>query len=277
MSIALKKGLLFIKIICFTIYLTVCCFAQAQEEQITYLAVDQVDNNKQSINQIRLSGVDGFLLSGQYFQGKAQSSAVLLLHDCSHDSQTYNHINALLSDLGLHVLALDLRGFGASSSDDFSHTKIKRNAKDMASYQSALSGITSFWPSDILTSYQYLRSRMSKTSNIAVVSAGCSAIEAVNLAANMRISSFVMITPELNYTQKEQYKNLIDIPVYFIGSIYHVQTYQSIKELFDWNGNKNSTLQSFKGNYSGNNLLRSKSYLGKNIASWLNERLKKRG
>jgi hypothetical protein len=271
-NIALKQDPLFIILI----YLTFCCFAQAQEEQSIFpdVDIDEVEN-KESINLIRFPGVDGFLLSGQYFPSKTESSAVLLLHDCSHNSQTYLHINTLLSDLGLHVLALDMRGFGASSSEDFSHAKIKRNAKDMASYQSALSSITSFWPSDILSAYQYLRSRMSKTSNIAVVSAGCTAIEAVNLAANMRISSFVMITPELNYLQKEQYKNLIDIPVYFVGSIYHVQTYQSIKELFDWNGNKNSTLQSFKGNYSGNYLLRSKPYLGKNIAFWLNDRLNK--
>ena len=253
----------------FTLLLALTTIAYAQQAQLNNVSTQQVVSSKESINPIRFPGVDGFLLSGQYFAGKEKSAGVLLLHDCRHDSRVYQQLNTLLSASGLHVLAVDLRGFGGSESEIFSYDELKKKAKSMATFQSELLRISSFWPSDVLTAYQYLRARISKASHISVVSAGCSAKQAINLAASIRINSFVMITPELTYAEKEQYKNLIDIPVYFIASIHDAQTYQSITELFAWNGNKDSTLQTFKGDYTGNFLMRRQVNLTDNIASWL--------
>jgi len=243
-------------------------------ESIADLSETDAESNS-SLNQIKFVAGDGFDLSGQYYPGKSDYSAVLLLHDCNHDSSSYEELSLLLSGFGLHVLSLDLRGFGASTSAEFSHQTIKRNAKDIVNYQSEVIRITSFWESDILASYHYLRSKIEKTSDIAVVSSGCSTAQAVSLAANMRVNSFVMLTPMMDYMEREQYKNLIDIPVYFIGSIHHAETYQTTKELFEWNGDKRSTFQTFKGNGFGNYLLRRKRYLANDIAFWLNDILVK--
>lgn len=261
--------------LCFSLLFSTLILAQQAPETIE--TSDETNNtddkNNDSLNQVKFVAGDGFSLSGQYFQGKTDAAAVLLLHDCSHDSSTYDELSLLLAGFGLHVLSLDLRGFGSSTSEAYSHTAIKRNAKDIVNYQSEVVRITSFWESDILASYQYLRAKIKKTSDIAVVSAGCSTAQAVNLAAKMRVNSFVMLTPMMSYMEKEQYKNLIDIPVYFIGSIHHAETYHTTKELFEWNGDKRSTFQTFKGNSYGNYLLRGKRYLANDIAFWLNDLL----
>lgn len=228
-----------------------------------------------SVNQVKFMTEDKFMLSGQYYAGKEKHSGVLLLHDCSHESESYKPLMKILSHYGIHAFALDLRGYGGSVSEQFSHAAIKRNAKDILTYQSSFALLASFWESDVLAAYKYLRTRIDNSRDVAVVSAGCSAPQAILLAEKMRIKSFVMITPELNYMEKEHYKNLIDIPIYFLSSIHHAETLQTSKELFEWNGDNRSAMHMFKGIREGNNLLRRKRYLSHDIALWLNDHLSK--
>jgi len=227
------------------------------------------------INQVKFKALDNFILAGKYYPGKENYSGVLLLHDCQHDSQSYNQLAQLLSELGMHALALDFRGYGASTSDIFSHASIKESAKDITTYQTEVTRITSYWQDDTLAAYNYLRSRISKKRDVAVVSSGCSAAQAIYLAQKMRIKSFVMLTPILDYMEKEHYKNLIDIPAYFIGSAHHTNTYHTSKELFQWNGDSRSTFQTFKGIRQSNALLRSKPFLANDISLWLDSILSK--
>ena len=109
-----------------------------------------------------------------------------------------------------------------------------------------------------------------------MVSAGCSAAQAIFLAEKIRINSFVMLTPLLNYMEKEHFKNLIDIPIYFISSIHHTDTFQTTKELFEWNGESRSVTKLFKGIRQGQSLLRAKRFLAEDIALWLSDILTKR-
>lgn len=271
MNILPKKVL--IKSIALTV-LWLCSFVsitvKAQEA-----SAEVVENSGDTVNQVKFITEDKFMLSGKYFAGKADHSGVLLLHDCKHDSSSYDKLIELISSYGIHALALDLRGYGRSTTNEFSHVNIKKNSKDLITYQGEVTRLTSFWQSDVLAAYNYLRSRISKKRDVAVVSSGCSAAQAVYLTQKMRINSFVMITPILNYMEKEHYKNLIDIPVYFISSAHHAGTYQTTKELFDWNGDNRSVYQLFKGIRVGQSLLKSKRYLSDDIAIWLNDTLSK--
>ncbi|WP_353518055.1 hypothetical protein [Thalassotalea sp. SU-HH00458] len=229
----------------------------------------------ETINQVKFITEDKFMLSGHYFAGNPDKSGVLLLHDCDHDSSSYDKLTKQLSNYGIHALSLDLRGYGGSVSEKFSHTDIKRNSKDILTYQSEFIRLSSYWPNDVLAAYQYLRARVANNRDVAVVSAGCSSAQAIFLAAKMRINSFVMITPVLNYMEKEHFKNLIDIPVYFLGSMHHTNTYQTTKELFEWNGDPRSTFKIFKGIRQSHSLLNGKRYLAQDIALWLNDTLAK--
>ena len=227
-------------------------------------------------NQVKFISEDEFMLAGKYYAGKANHSAVLLLHDCSYSAGNYDKLAQRLSSFGLHTLSLDLRGYGASTSDRFSHVNMKRNTKDINVYQIEFDILKSYWPSDVLSAYQYLRDKINNKSDIAVVSSGCTASQSILLAQKRRINSFVMITPILNYAEKEHYKNLIDIPIYFIASAHHVNTYQTTKELFEWNGDNHSVFQLVKGIRQGQSLLRSKKYLAHDIAAWLDDTLAKK-
>lgn len=263
------------KIAIFCLFLGPQHFTQAQQAVDIEEETPAQAQEKDSVNQLKFNADDNFMLSARYYAGRSDSSAVLLLHDCDHDSSDYEILAEQLSQYGVHALALDLRGFGASTSNEFSHLQIKRNSKDINTYRAELARLSSFWQGDILTAYNYLRTKIEKTNNVAVVAAGCTAPQAIFLAQKMRINSFVMLTPILNYMEKEYYKNLIDIPALFITSAHHANTYQTSKELFQWNGDNASTLQTFKGIRQGQSLLNAKKFLSLDIALWLDNILSK--
>lgn len=228
---------------------------------------------KEPDNLVKFKTQDELLLAGYYYSGAEQSPGVLLLHDCAHDGASYDTLSKALSERGIHALALDLRGYGYSSNVIYSHDIIKKTSKDLNTYQSEVVRITSYWGSDLVAAYQYLQTKIGIEQPISIVSSGCTAPQAVFLAEKLRMRSFVMITPIFTHMEKEKYKNLIDIPVYFLSSVHHANSYQIAKELFQWNGDHHSSLQIVKGNDFGHNLFYENTYLIDNIAIWLEKTL----
>lgn len=226
------------------------------------------------IQQVKFKGADDFPVFAKFYQGNKESGGVLLLHGCDHDSRSFDEIAPLLVKQGINALAIDLRGFGKSIDEIFSHKSIKKQTKNIANYQGELLRLTSYWPEDLVNGYAFLNEKITKSKGIAVISSGCSAPQAVALAEKLRINSFVMVSPVMNYMEKEFYKNLIDIPAYFVSSAHHAETYKTSTELFQWNGTQTSTIQIYKGNRVGHALLRGKPNLAASIVLWLGENLK---
>ena len=115
-------------VICCSLFMSSVLSAQQAPAIEGEISEDNQLNDSKSLNDVKITTADGFFLSAKYFPGKESASAVMLLHDCYHDSSVYQGLNSLLSGFGVHVLSLDLRGFGASTSQEFSHQDIKRNA-----------------------------------------------------------------------------------------------------------------------------------------------------
>jgi len=212
---------------------------------------------------------DDFLLVADYYAGEKKSGGVIVLHDCKSDRSRYSLMANSLSQQGLHTLALDLRGYGSSVSSKYSRDNIKKNATDIVAYQSEMALLTTYWQDDLIAAYQYLLSKVDSKQGIAMVTSGCSAAYGVALAENILLNSIVMITPQMTYADKERYKNLIDIPTYFIASSHHANSYQSTQELFSWNGSKKSKMQIFKGERYDYQLIGRKNPLIDDIARWV--------
>jgi esterase/lipase len=179
-----------------------------------------------------------------------------------------------LAKQGLHTLSVDLRGYGESVSQAYSQEDIKEKAKDIVSYQSEMALVTASWPDDLLAMYQYLIKKVDKSKGIAVVASGCSGSYAVNLAEQIQLSALVLITPTMTYADKDRYKNLVDIPSYFITSETHQASYETTQELFTWNGSSRSKLQIFKGMNFDYQLISRKKHLVNDISLWIKSNLK---
>lgn len=212
---------------------------------------------------------DSFVLTADYYAGTQRAGGVIVLHDCKSDSSRYSALANALFEEGLHTLSLDLRGYGKSTSFKYSREAIKENATDIVSYQSEMALITTYWQDDLVAAYQFLRSKVDKSQGIGIVTSGCSSAYGVALAEKILLDAIVMITPILTYADQERYKNLIDIPSYFITSANHVDSYQATQDLFAWNGSKNTKMQLFKGARRDYHLIAREKPLIRDIAQWM--------
>ncbi len=246
--------------------------AQTSDRSPSTLANGASNSNYQVAFQARSD--NDFLLMADYVflpeRAKAkQMPGVIVLHDCQHQRNDYQRLTMSIAEQGLHTLALDFRGYGQSVTEGYSALELKKNASDIISYQSEMALLTSYWPQDLLAAYHYLRRKVNKDLGISVVAGGCAANYAVALAEEVHLSSLVLITPEMSYGDKERYKNLIDIPSYFIGSTHHMASIATVKELFDWNGAARSKMQVFKGDKANYQLIKANTYLVNDVAQWL--------
>jgi len=224
--------------------------------------------------QIKASAEDDFLLFADYYSGDKRSGGVIVLHDCKKERNGYSALAKGLAQQGLHTLLVDLRGYGDSVSQNYSEEAAKEKATDIVSYQSEMALITAYWPDDLLAMYQFLSKKVNEGKGIAVVSSGCSSAYAVTLAEKIQLDSIVMVTPKMSYADKERYKNLVDIPSYFITSSNHQDSYETTQELFTWNGAKQSKMQTFKGTSYNYQLISRKKHLVNDIALWIKYNLR---
>jgi len=251
----------------------VSTFLSAQETSLPTNKPASIARIPTSAQQISFTSDDDFLLSADYYLGNQPGAGVLLLHDCAHNNKSYSLLGELLATQGINALALDFRGFGESESDEFSHQAIKKQVKNIVGYQAEVAALTSYWEKDVLSAYKYLRNKIGNDNPISIVASGCAVNEAVLLAQKIRVSSFVILSPIMDYMEKEHYKNLIDIPAYFVSSAHHSGSTMTAQELFSWNGDSRSTSQVFKGVSQGHSLLRRNKFLAHNIALWLERTL----
>ena len=270
-----KKGL-FNRIVALTSLIFTVPFLSAQE------SVTPFDNQQNTTlvkkitaaNPVKFAVDDDFSLSGNFYLGDTLGAGVLLLHDCSHSSKSYSVLGELLAEQGINALAIDFRGYGESTSELFSHKIMKHKVKNIVSYQAEVAMLRSYWEKDVLYAYNYLRSKIGNEQPISIVASGCAVNEAVQIADKMRVNSFVILSPIMDYMEKENYKNLIDIPAYFVSSAHHSDSFLTAQELFSWNGDSRSTTQVFKGVNQGHTLLSRNKFLAKNLATWLRGTMK---
>ena len=253
--------------------LVLLVLSKAHAKQTQPLAEDALAESKLATSAAIVTK-DKFTLSADYLTGLPKSDGFLVLHGCQADRQALRPVADLLAEQGHHVLLLDLRGFGESVSAQYSHDKIKRSTKDMIMYQQKMAQLTAYWEDDVMSAYRFLADKIAKGNSVSILSVGCSAPYAVTTADQMYVANMAFLSPDMDYATKERYKNLRDIPSFFISSVHHIESYQTAEELFEWNGHDRSTMLLYKGNYSGAQLLRRHKSLTIDIAHWLSERAK---
>ena len=68
-------------------------------------------------NDIDLEASDGVMLKASYISPAKPGPAMLLVHQCNMDRKSWQSIGKHLHDAGIHVLTIDLRGFGDSEGE----------------------------------------------------------------------------------------------------------------------------------------------------------------
>lgn len=260
-----------------TSYLTLPVNAQeALSQEHNYTAELVAEKNKVLQYQVTFKAHKDydFMLSADYrhFPDKATAKhmpGVIVLHDCSSNRSHYQSLSSAIAKLGIHTLSLDLRGYGNSVNEAYSYQKMKKKVHSIVDFQSEKAALMSYWSSDLLSAYNFLRSKVDNSQSISIVSSGCSSSFAVDLAEKVYVKSMVLLTPDMNYGDKERYKNLVDMPSYFISSAQHATSYATAQELFTWNGDKHSKMQIYKGDRVNQSVIKANAELVNDIALWL--------
>ena len=125
---------------------------------------------------VDLEAADGTTLKATYTSPRRPGGsfvfgpAMLLIHQCNMDRHSWNDISSSLVQAGVHVLTMDLRGFGDSGGEPLSS----------AGFQNLLMKS----PADLDMAYEYLTSQAGvDDSRVAVGGASCGAMLTADLAS----------------------------------------------------------------------------------------------
>ena len=111
---------------------------------------------------VDLAGADGTSLKATYMSPGRPGPAMLLVHQCNMDRTSWSGIAPQLVDAGVHVLTLDLRGFGDSGGPPM------RELGFQTFMQHA--------PGDVDVAFDYTRAQGSRRARVAAGGASCGAM-----------------------------------------------------------------------------------------------------
>jgi dienelactone hydrolase len=120
-----------------------------------------------------LTAEDGTILKATYFPAGKPGPGVLLLHQCDQQRKIWGELPERMAAKGIHVLAVDYRGFGESGGTP--HEKLAP--------QEAQKIITEKWPGDFEVAYEFLRKQAGvKADVLGAGGASCGVNHAIRLA-----------------------------------------------------------------------------------------------
>lgn len=135
---------------------------------------------------IDLTALDGIHLKATYFPAAKSGPGVLLLHQCNRQRKVWDNLATQMASAGIHVLTLDLRGFGESGGTP--------NDK-LTPQQAQVEGQK--WPSDIDVAFHYLQSQPGVKGDVmGVGGASCGVNNAIQTARRhpKEIKSMVLLS-----------------------------------------------------------------------------------
>jgi dienelactone hydrolase len=134
---------------------------------------------------VDLTAPDGLALKATFFPAPSRGPGVLLLHQCNRQRAIWNDLAQRLAAAGIHVLTMDLRGFGESAGDRFEKAPAAVQAKQQTQ-----------WPADIDVAFQYLSSQPNVTRDvIGVGGASCGVNNSVQTARrHPEVKSLVLLS-----------------------------------------------------------------------------------
>lgn len=154
---------------------------------------------------VDLAAADGTALKTTYFSPGKPGPGVLLLHQCNRQRKVWDSLAQELASAGIHVVTLDLRGFGESGGTPINQATPQQNAEQTAK-----------WPADIDVAFQYLKSQPGVKQNlIGVGGASCGVNNAVQTARrHPEVKSLVLLSGNTDLSGR-RFLRKGNVPVFF--------------------------------------------------------------
>ena len=152
---------------------------------------------------VDLKAADGTVLKATYMSPGRPGPAMLLVHQCNMDRKSWGSIATPLVDAGVHVLTLDLRGFGDSGGKGI------REAGGFPSFLETAKG-------DVDMAYEYLVSQKGvDKSRVAAGGASCGAMLTADLASRQpSIKALMLLSGPPSQAAVEHMASTKDLAVF---------------------------------------------------------------
>jgi len=154
---------------------------------------------------VDLRASDGLALKATFVSAPSRGPGVLLLHQCNRQRAIWNDLAQRLAAAGIHVLTMDLRGFGESAGDRFEKAPAAVQAKQQTQ-----------WPADIDVAFQYLSSQPNVTRDvIGVGGASCGVNNSVQTARrHPEVKSLVLLSGTTNLEGRQFLRSGRRVPTF---------------------------------------------------------------
>lgn len=217
---------------------------------------------------VTLEGEDGFRLTADYYAGVEGGNGVILMHQCNGERSMYEELGALMAEQGLHVLAMDFRGYGDSVAEGVNIEEIRAATADFAEYRRESAPIREHWVSDVNIANDFLRTRIGAEAKIGAGGASCGGFQSVVLAEQRDIAALMTFSSGLSDEMQDRYAALGSVPTLIIAAEEDGSTHERALAQFARSEDSGTRLLSYKGEGHGSPLFAQDPGLAATIAAW---------
>lgn len=209
--------------------------------------------------EVNLLTSDDTQIAGTYIPG-ALPFGVVMLHMMPVTKSSFNELGQSLAELGLHTLAIDLRGHGESGGDEYQNFTNEQHQKSIF---------------DVMAAADYLH-KQNPNMKIGFIGASIGSSLALQYAAANPASFLVLLSPGLNYHGIETGRMAVvlpeDLPMYFISSLDDDRVDGNAAQtetLYNSSSSQNKTIKILRQGGHGTNMLNNDPELSKQIVEWI--------
>ena len=216
---------------------------------------------------VTITANDGIGLRATYYSPGQRGPAVLLFHQCNMDRKSWDAVAGKLASKGIHVLALDMRGFGESQGEQW---------KWDGSVDHALEYWRKHMSSDAENAYDWLvRQPGVEKSRMAAAGASCGVTIALLTAEKhpQNIKTLVLLSGFADGISKDFLKSAKNLPVLTAASEEDGAAYTAIQEIAAASASSESKLLIFKGAGHGVKMFGPEPKLEDAVVSWFKSHL----
>ena len=232
----------------------------------TMLAVASVAAAETQKKDIDIKAPDGVNLKGTYLSPGRPGPAMLLLHQCNMDRHAWDGLAKDLADAGIHVLAIDFRGFGDSGGEKLSFAAMRQVIQEK-------------FPGDVDAAYAYLLAQQGvDKSHVAAGGASCGVTQASDLASRRHeIKTLMLLSGSASDSGKAYIAQTSDLAIFGAASAGDTGAAAGIKAALDASKSPRSVVKIYDGTEHGVPMFPKNAELEPMIVGWLKARLLSKG
>ena len=222
-----------------------------------------------SRTDLDIVGSDGVKLRATYTSPGEPGPAMLLIHQCNMDRSAWNDLTGKLVEAGIHVLSMDLRGFGESPGEPLG----SREAFQTLMQKS---------PGDVDAALAVLLDQEGVDGErVGAGGASCGAMLTADLPSrNAAVKTLMLLSGPPSETAVEHIANTPELAVFVAATTGDTVTpgvADALRSAVEGSKNKSSTAKILEGTEHGLPMFAKNPELGPELLGWLTSQLKRSG